>query len=66
MRGKGNLNLIKRLEKLEKVLEVNEIHVYYDSETIPERPGATLIRLKWLDLPEVRLFENLSKAEEER
>lgn len=61
MKGKGNLSLNKRLEKLEKLLEMNEIHVYYAGEMIPERPGATIIHLKWIDLPDSQLFDWLGK-----
>ncbi len=61
MRGKGSLNLIKRLEHLEKLLEVNEYHVYYDSETIPERPDSIIIRLKWMDISDNMLYKNEQK-----
>jgi hypothetical protein len=61
MNGKGNANLIKRLELIEQVLEVNEIRVYYASEKLSGSPGVKIIRLKWLDVSEVPLYERIGE-----
>jgi hypothetical protein len=57
MKGKKNLN--ERLNQLEKMLEVNQIHVYQADEPITITEDTRVIRLRWLDIPDQQLQENI-------
>ncbi len=51
MKGKRSLNLIKRIEQIEKLLKVNEIRIHYADEKVTEIPDSVAIWLRWLDVP---------------
>jgi hypothetical protein len=61
MRGKGCLNLNKRLEQPEKTLEINEVQVHYASEPIAIGPEDRVIKLRWMDVPELDSLDNTKK-----
>jgi hypothetical protein len=56
------LNLNKRLEKLEKLLNINSYQVHYDGDPIKITADTVVIRLRWADLPE-NLLENVQEID---
>ncbi len=54
----GKESLKRRLEAIEKMLEVNIIRVHYSDEKIAVGPDTKIIRLRWLD-------DDLSKTYQE-
>lgn len=61
MAKSGKESLVKRLEHLERLLEVNEIRVNYASEPVTGGPDFVMIRLHWLDVSDEQLSEVLGE-----
>ncbi len=58
MRGKGKESIARRLERLEQLLEINQVRVSYASEPIVEGQEEVVIKLGWIDVPNVEHLEN--------
>lgn len=59
----GSLNKIEqRLKNLEKLLDINRYEVHYAGEEIKITEDTVLIRLRWLDLPDIPL-EKVQKVD---